>query len=317
MKKIIIAGGTGFLGISLVQYFKNRGDEVITLSRSATTKKFTLSNAEVRNLPAGRQGETNLIYWSGKDLGDWAKHLEDADVLINLSGKSVDCRYTDRNKKAILESRIHSTRVLNQAMEECENPPKVFLNASTATIYIHSETQINTEENGIIGDDFSMGIGKAWEKEFFSTVINDVRKIALRTSIVLGNDGGALPKMKAITRLGMGGKNGRGNQFISWIHINDFCRSIGFLIHSELDGVVNITAPKPETNTHFMKQLRQSMKVTFGISQPIWLLELGTAIIGTETELLLKSRNVYPQRLLDDGFTFKYENLKDCLNHLI
>jgi len=144
-----------------------------------------------------------------------------------------------------------------------------------------------------------------------------VRKIALRTSIVLGNDGGALPKMKAITRLGMGGKNGRGNQFISWIHINDFCRSIGFLIHSELDGVVNITAPKPETNTHFMKQLRQSMKVTFGISQPIWLLELGTAIIGTETELLLKSRNVYPQRLLDDGFTFKYENLKDCLNHLI
>lgn len=304
MKKVVIAGGTGFLGIALREYFEARGVVVITLSRNLSRTSF------------GKQSEKQTIYWNGTTIGDWTQHLEDADVLINLAGKSVDCRYTDRNKKAILDSRIHSTRVLNQGMEECKNPPKVFLNASTATIYIHSETQINTEENGIIGDDFSMGIGKAWEQEFFSTLINDVRKIALRTSIVLGNNGGALPKMKAITRVGMGGKNGRGNQFISWIHIDDFCRSIDFLIHSELDGVVNITAPKPETNAHFMKQLRQSMKVPFGISQPIWLLELSTAIIGTETELLLKSRNVYPQRLLDAGFNFKYSDLDSCLKQL-
>lgn len=296
--KIVIAGGTGFLGISLVQYFKNRGDEVITLSR---------------NLPADRQGDSKTIYWNGKEIGDWAQHLENADVLINLAGKSVDCRYTEANKKAILSSRIDSTRVLNQAMSLCKMPPKVFLNASTATIYIHSETQLNTEENGIIGDDFSMGIAKAWEKAFFSTSINAVRKVALRTSIVLGNDGGALPKMKAITRVGMGGKNGRGNQFVSWIHIQDFCKAIDFLIQSDLEGVVNITAPQPETNIDFMKQLRKSMKIPFGIPQPTWLLELGTAIIRTETELLLKSRNVYPQRLLDAGFEFEYPDLERCL----
>jgi len=293
--KIVIAGGTGFLGISLSQYFKGRGDEVFTLSRKR---------------------DSNTIYWNGKDLGEWIRHLEDADVLINLAGKSVDCRYTALNKKMILSSRIDSTRVLNEAMEQCLSKPKVFLNASTATIYVHSETQLNTEENGVIGDDFSMGIGKAWEKEFFSKKINGVRKVALRTSIVLGNKGGALPKMKTITRIGMGGQNGRGNQFISWIHINDFCKSIDFLINSDMEGVVNITAPKPETNTEFMQQLRKSMRVPFGISQPIWLLELGTAFIGTETELLLKSRNVYPQRLLDAGFEFEYKNLKSCLKVL-
>ncbi|KEZ92842.1 NAD-dependent epimerase [Nonlabens ulvanivorans] len=295
MMKIIIAGGTGFLGISLSQYFENRGDEVITLSRKC---------------------DPQTTYWNGKDLGEWTAHLENADVLINLAGKSVDCRYTNANKKVILSSRIDSTRVLNLAMTNAINKPKVFLNASTATIYIHSETQMNTEENGIIGDDFSMGIGKAWEKEFFSTTIEGVRKVALRTSIMLGNDGGALPKMKAITRVGMGGKNGRGNQFVSWIHINDFCRSIEFLIQSDLEGVVNITAPKPETNADFMRQLRKSMNIPFGISQPIWLLELGTSIIGTETELLLKSRNVYPQRLIDAGFQFNYDNIGLCLKDL-
>lgn len=292
MKKVVIAGGIGFLGIALREYFEARGVVVITLSRKR---------------------DSQTTYWNGKDLGDWTQHLENADVLINLAGKSVDCRYTPANKKSILSSRINSTRVLNLAMEQATNKPNVFLNASTATIYIHSETQINTEENGIIGDDFSMGIGKAWEKEFFSKTITGVRKVALRTSIVLGNDGGALPKMKAITRVGMGGKNGRGNQFISWIHIHDFCKSIDFLINSDMEGVVNITAPKPETNTDFMQQLRKSMKVPFGISQPIWLLELGTAVIGTETELLLKSRNVYPQRLLDAGFEFEYEDLESCL----
>ncbi len=294
--KMIIAGGTGFLGKSLSRYFKSKGDEVITLSR---------------------KHNKNNTYWDGTTIGDWSQHLEGADVLINLAGKSVDCRYTDANKKAILNSRIDSTRVLNEAMSQCKTPPKVFLNASTATIYIHSETQLNTEANGIIGDDFSMGIGKAWEKEFFSTTIPEVRKVALRTSIVLGNDGGALPKMKMITRLGMGGKQGRGHQKISWIHIDDFCKSIDFLIQSDLDGVVNITAPQPETNIDFMSQLRKSMKMPFGISQPVWLLELGAMMIGTETELLLKSRNVYPQRLLDSGFVFEYEQLEDCLSDLI
>lgn len=296
MKKIVIAGGTGFLGIALKNYFEHKGFIVISLSRK-------------------RNKETT--YWNGKDLGEWTKHLEDAEVLINLAGKSVDCRYTDENKAAILSSRMDSTRVLNLAVEQAVNKPKVFLNASTATIYVHSETTINTEENGVIGDDFSMNIAKSWEKEFYANEIPGVRKIALRTSIVLGKNGGAFPKLKTITKLGMGGKQGRGSQFISWIHIHDFCRSIEFLINSEISGSVNITAPNPKSNKDFMRDLRKLLSIPFGISQPVWLLELASAIIKTETELLLKSRYVYPQRLLDAGFKFKYETVKECLSGLI
>ena len=296
MKKIVIAGGTGFLGNALKNYFEAKGFVVISLSRK-------------RN--------KDTIYWNGKNLGEWTKHLEDAEVLINLAGKSVDCRYTDENKAAILNSRIDSTRVLNRAMEQANQKPKVFLNASTATIYVHAETTINTEENGVIGDDFSMNIAKSWEKEFYATEIPNVRKIALRTSIVLGKNGGAFPKLKTITRLGMGGKQGRGDQFISWIHIHDFCKAIDFLINSKLSGSVNITAPNPKANKDFMRDLRKQLSVPTGISQPVWLLELASAIIKTETELLLKSRYVYPQRLLDAGFKFEYERVKECMKELI
>ena len=296
MKKIVIAGGTGFLGNALKGYFEAKGFVVISLSRK-------------RN--------KDTTYWNGKDLGEWTKHLEDAEVLINLAGKSVDCRYTGENKAAILNSRIDSTRVLNRAMEQANQKPKVFLNASTATIYVHAETTINTEETGVIGDDFSMNIAKSWEKEFYATEIPDVRKIALRTSIVLGKNGGAFPKLKTITRLGMGGKQGRGDQFISWIHINDFCKAIDFLINSNLSGSVNITAPNPKTNKDFMRDLRKQLSVPIGISQSVWLLELASTIIKTETELLLKSRYVYPQRLLDAGFEFEYKTVEECMKELI
>ena len=296
MKKIIIAGGTGFLGIALKNYFEEKGFVVVTLSRKR---------------------DQQTTYWNGKDLGEWTEHLEGATALINLAGKSVDCRYTDKNKAAILSSRIDSTRVLNLAMEKAVNKPKVFINSSTATIYVHSETTINTEETGVIGDDFSMNIAKSWEKEFYSTTIENVRKIAIRSSIVMGKDGGAFPKLKTITRLGMGGKQGNGNQFISWIHINDFCKAIDFLISSQLSGSVNVTAPQPRPNNEFMGILRKELSVPFGISQSKWLVELGSAIIGSESELLMKSRYVYPQRLLDAGFTFEYETVEECLKELI
>jgi uncharacterized protein (TIGR01777 family) len=296
MKKIVIAGGTGFLGTALQIYFEAKGCVVISLSRK-------------------RNKETT--YWNAKDLGEWTEHLEGATALINLAGKSVDCRYTDENKKMILSSRIDSTRVLNLAMEQAVDKPKVFLNSSTATIYIPSETTINTEETGVIGDDFSMNIAKSWEREFYSTEIEGVRKVAMRTSIVLGKNGGAFPKLKTITRLGMGGKQGNGEQFISWIHTADFCKAIDFLINADVSGSVNVTAPHPMANKEFMKVLRKQLAVPIGISQPKWLVELGSLMIGSESELLMKSRYVYPQRLLHAGFEFNYETVEDCLKELV
>ncbi|SHK72196.1 TIGR01777 family oxidoreductase [Chryseobacterium polytrichastri] len=295
--KIIIAAGTGFLGKNLEQYFTEKGNEVYILTRNPRRK--------------------NEIYWDAKNLGEWKNILEDSDVLINLTGKSVDCRYTEKNKKEIYSSRIDSTKILQQAMDQCINQPKVWLNASSATIYTHSETQLNTEENGIIGDDFSMNICKSWEKEFFTVKKENVRKVALRTSIVLGNNGGAFPKLKLITKLGLGGKQGRGNQNVSWIHIDDFCKAVEYIIsHENISGPINITAPNPLSNEQFMSKLRKEMKVPFGLDAPIWQLELASLFLKTETELLLKSRNVYPEKLIKNGFQFSYPTVESTFEDL-
>jgi uncharacterized protein (TIGR01777 family) len=295
--KIIIAAGTGFLGKNLEQYFTEKANEVYILTRNPKRE--------------------NEIHWDAKTLGEWKNLLENADVLINLTGKSVDCRYNEGNKKEIYYSRIDSTNVLQQAVDQCVNQPKVWLNASSATIYVHSETHLNTEENGIIGDDFSMNICKSWEKEFFTVKNKNVRKVALRTSIVLGNNGGAFPKLKLITKLGLGGQQGRGNQNVSWIHINDFCRAVEFIIdHENISGTVNVTTPNPLPNEEFMRKLRKEMKVPFGLNAQIWQLEIASIFLRTETELLLKSRNVYPEKLIKSGFQFSYPNIESTFKNL-
>ncbi|MFC4163331.1 TIGR01777 family oxidoreductase [Epilithonimonas zeae] len=295
--KIIIAAGTGFLGRNLEKYYLNKNYEVKILTRNPKRK--------------------NEIFWDAKTIGTWKNELEYADVLINLTGKSVDCRYNEKNKKEIYDSRINSTRVLQKAIDESQNPPKIWLNASSATIYVHSEIHLNTESNGIIGDDFSMNICKSWEKEFFKLKNPNIRKVALRTSIVLGKNGGAFPKFKQITNLGLGGKQGRGNQLMSWIHIDDFCEAVNFIIENEnLKGAINITAPKPLTNEEMMKRLRDKFKFPFGISSPVWLLEIASIFIRTETELMLKSRNVYPEILLQNDFKFRYDTFEKALEKL-
>jgi uncharacterized protein (TIGR01777 family) len=296
--KIIIAAGTGFLGKNLEKYFTEKGNEVYILTRSPK-----------RN---------NEMYWNAKTLGEWKNILENADILINLAGKSVDCRYTEKNKKEIYSSRIDSTKVLQRAIDDCRNKPKVWLNASSATIYVHSETQLNTEENGIIGDDFSMNLCKSWEKEFFKAKTENLRKVALRTSIVLGNNGGAFPKLKMITKFGLGGKQGRGNQNVSWIHIEDFCRIVEYIIdHENMSGAVNVTAPNPLSNKEFMMKLRKEMKAPFGLNAPVWQLEIASIFLKTETELLLKSRNVYPDKLMKSGFEFSYLEIDSAFKNLI
>ncbi|MDQ0064143.1 TIGR01777 family oxidoreductase [Chryseobacterium lathyri] len=296
--KVIIAGGTGFLGESLEKYFRGKNDQVFILTR--------------------RPKRDNEIYWDARTLGEWKNSIDGADVLINLTGKTVDCRYHEKNKKEIYTSRIYSTRILQQAVDQCAIKPKIWLNAASATIYVHSETQLNTEENGIIGDDFSMNICKSWEKEFFKIDNKNVRKAALRTSIVLGNNGGAFPKLRTITKFGLGGKHGRGEQKVSWIHIDDFCKAVEWIInHEDASGPINITAPNPVSNEDLMKKMRKHLKIPFGLNAPVWQLEIASLFLNTETELLLKSRNVYPGKLTRNGFRFSYPELDNALTDLL
>ncbi|PRB05979.1 TIGR01777 family protein [Chryseobacterium sp. MYb7] len=296
--KIIIAGGSGFLGENLEKYFTEKGNQVYILTRNPKRK--------------------NEIFWNAQTIGEWKSSLEKSDVLINLTGKSVDCRYNEKNKNEIYSSRIESTRILQKAIDQCSDKPKIWLNASSTTIYVHSEKHINTEENGIIGDDFSMNICKSWEREFFKVKNEEIRKVALRTSIVLGNNGGAFPKLKMITKLGLGGKQGRGNQMVSWIHIDDFCKAVEWIIQNEtISGTINITAPEAVSNENMMKKLRNKMKIPFGLNAPVWQLEVASVFLNTETELLLKSRNVYPEKLIKNEFQFTYPGFDDAILNLL
>ena len=300
MKKLILAAGTGFLGQVLVSHFENKFDEIVILTRGQSSVS----------------GKIKLVNWDAKTLSGWETELENTDVLINLAGKSVDCRYTEKNKKEILLSRIQSTKVLNQAVLACANPPKHWLNSSTSTIYRFSLDKQMSEANGEIGNDFSMNVAQSWEKAFFKTETPKTIKTALRTSIVLGKNGGAFIPLKRLTQLGLGGKQGKGNQFISWIHETDFARAIDFIIESQMTGIFNIVSPQPISNQNFMATLRKQLNIFFGISTPELLLAIGAKIIGTETELVLKSRNVIPTRLLDNGFEFEYKTLESALKNL-
>jgi uncharacterized protein (TIGR01777 family) len=293
MKKLVIAAGTGFLGQVIVNHFKDKFEEIVILTRGKSEIKSNIK----------------YVNWNAKTLSGWENELENADILINLAGKSVDCRYTDKNKKEILSSRVDSTFILNKAVLQCKNPPNHWLNSSTSTIYRNSEDKQMTEENGEIGDDFSMNIVKAWEKAFFETETPKTLKTALRTSIVLGQNGGAFIPLKRLVQFGLGGKQGNGNQFISWIHEKDFARAIEFIIQKEMIGVINVVSPKPIQNKEFMFELRKALKIPIGIPTPKAILKIGAKIIGTEPELVLKSRNVIPKRLQENGFEFKFDTL--------
>lgn len=294
---IIIAGGTGFLGQVLERYFEHKNYDVKILTRKPI--------------------KANHIYWNAKIIDDWTEILEGSDILINLTGKSVDCRYTEKNKKLIYDSRIDSTHILGVAINLCKNPPKYWINSSTSTIYKGSYDTEMTEKDGIIGDDFSMNIAKSWEKTFNHSVNPNTKKIILRTSIVLGKNGGAFIPLKRLTKLGLGGSQWHGNQKVSWIHEEDFARAVEFIIDKEFEGVFSVVSPKPTDNKTLMKVLRKAFKIPIGISHPKWLLKLGAWLIGTETELILKSRNVIPKKLTASGFTFRYPHIVDAIDVLV
>ncbi len=298
MGKVILAGGSGFIGQGLAKNFTVQGDKVILLSRHSA--------------PAGK--DVTTLQWDGKTLGDWAQAIEGADLVINLAGKSVNCRYNEKNKKAILDSRVDSTRVLGKAIQQAKNPPRLWINSSTATIYRHAEDRPMDEETGEIGSGFSVNVAKAWEKTFFEIETPKTRKVALRSAIVLGKEGGVFIPFKNLVKFGLGGTQGSGRQMFSWIHEEDLFEIIWFIqTREDMTGVVNVSAPNPLPNREIMKAFRMALNRPLGLPAPAWLLEVGAFLIRTETELLLKSRWVVPTRLLNAGYQFKYPTVPKAL----
>lgn len=293
MKKVILAGGTGFIG----KYFEN---------------KFTELGYKVKIISRKSQH----ISW--EDQTGMLEALEGAEMLINLAGKSVNCRYNRKNKHDIMHSRIRTTQLLGNCILACTHPPKAWMNASTATIYRHAEDCPMTEQAGEIGSGFSVDVATSWEKTFFAFNFPNTRQVALRIAIVLGENGGVIKPYRNLVKLGLGGKQGTGKQKFSWIHVEDLFQIILFLQDkAELSGVFNCSAPDPVSNQELMEKLRAAMHVPFGFPAPKWLLEIGSVIIKTETELVLKSRWVLPERLEQEGFNFTFDTLDKTLQDIL
>lgn len=302
MKKLIIAGGTGFLGKSLVQYFGNRFGEVVVFTRTA-------------RVPEGR---IRYVAWDARTPGNWVEELEGAELVINLCGKSVDCRYTKQNREIILSSRLDSTDVLGQAIGACMRPPALWINAASATIYRHSEDKSMTEAEGEIGTGFSVEVCRAWEHVFEAAHTPGTRKVNLRIGLVLGNEGGVFPTLMKMVRLGLGGTMGNGRQLVSWLHVLDFCRMVDWCLQTQsTHGIYNCSAPKPVANKQLMALLRQASHTRLGLPAAAWMLEVGAFVIRTETELILKSRYVVPARAEQEGFEFIHKDIGSCVKNLV
>ncbi|HXJ57978.1 MAG TPA: TIGR01777 family oxidoreductase [Verrucomicrobiae bacterium] len=313
--KLIIAGGSGFLGRALAAYFHELACDVCVLTRTPTS-----DSTPPPDLPPAN---CRKRWWDGRTLGEWANELEDATALVNLAGRSVDCRYHARNRRLIMDSRVESTRVLGEAVARCARPPKVWLNSSTATIYKHS-LDTPRDEAGLVGatpeakDAFSIEVAQAWERTFAAAVVPRTRKVALRTAMVLGQQGGVFPALCRLARCGLGGPMATGKQFVSWIHELDFCRAVEWLIqHHEIDGIVNLAAPGPLPNREMMSIVRRACSVPFGLPAGQWMLEVGAFFIRTETELIIKSRRVIPGRLLTAGFDFWFSEFSQAIEDLL
>jgi uncharacterized protein len=296
--KIVIPGGSGQVGGVLARDFHARGHEVVMLSRAPSAAPW------------------RIVPWDGERLGDWARELDGAGVVINLAGRSVNCRYGPANREAILRSRVCSTEVVGQAIARCEEPPPVWLQMSTATIYAHRFDAPNDEATGIIGGSepgapdtwrFSIEVALAWERALDEAVVPGTRKVKLRSAMVMSPDrGGIFDTLLGLVRRGLGGPAGDGRQFVSWVHHRDFVRAVQWLIdHPQIEGAVNIASPNPLSNVEFMQAIRNAWGVQFGLPANRWMLEVGARAMQTETELILKSRRVIPGRLLREGFTFE------------
>jgi len=293
----LIAGANGFLARYLTRYFVAKGWSVVGLARH----------------PEGMDTDCRYVHWDGETLGDWAEEVGASDVLVNMAGRTVNCRYHAKNRAEIIDSRVKSTRVLGEAIAASAHPPAVWMNASTATMYRYSEDCAQGED-GDVGEGFSVDVAKSWEAAFEGAELSGAgatRRVALRTSMVIADEPGTVYRyLYNLSRFGLGGKIGTGKQMVSWIHITDFCRAVDWLIdHGEISGAINMTAPEPIPNAEVMRRFRKLAGRSFGLPATEWMAEIGAFFLRTETELILKSRWVVPTRLLDQGFEFQYPEL--------
>ena len=299
---IVLAGGTGTIGRILSTYFLQAGWQVTVLTRKRITDP-----------PAG----IRFVLWDAVNTGTWGSELNGATALVNLVGRSVDCRYTARNKAEILNSRVRSTELLGAALSRCPDPPKVWINLSSATVYRHAEDRAMDEETGELGSDFSPQVVLAWEKAFFTQAIPQVRQVAVRCAMVFSEHGGAFPRFRQLVRMGLGGQHGSGKQYVSWVHATDVARFFHWLVdHPEVKGIINLAAPQPVPERVLMRALRERLKPRFHIDVPAWVLPFGALLMRTETELVLKSRRVVPTKALGLGFRFTYPTLDLALDEL-
>jgi uncharacterized protein len=308
--RIVIPGGSGQVGRVLARHFQERGHQVTVLTRGPYTAPW------------------QTVHWDGERPGEWTETLEGADVCINLAGRSVNCRYTQSNREAIYNSRIRTTKLLADTIAAMAAPPRVWLNASTATIYRHALDRPMDEATGELGGNepgapktwnFSIQVARDWEAAFFAADTPRTRKVALRSAIAFSPaPGNALAVLLNLVRFGLGGAQGSGRQFVSWIHEHDFARAIEFIVGREdLAGVVNVCSPNPLPNREFMQALRDAWGMPNGLPAPAFLIELGAFFLRTESELVLKSRRVIPARLLDAGFKFEFPEWPHAAQDLV
>lgn len=313
-KKIIIAGGSGFIGQEIAGYF-GQHNEIVILSRQLQNVRNNRNNYNSNENIINAQ--VRYVKWDGMNSGDWENEFEGADVIINLAGKTVNCRYTQKNKDEILNSRVNAVRAIGHAIQGCQTPPSVWINASSATIYRHAEDYAQDEYHGEFCHGFSVNVCRQWEQTFFGQSTPHTRKINFRMAITLGPGGVLIPYFNLL-KFGLGGKQGSGRQMFSWIHIEDTCRMMQWAIENEnIRGTFNCCSPNPVTNSEFMKQLRLATGKKFGLPAYTLMLKAGAMVIGTETELVLKSRWVVPTKILESGFPFKYPLLPDALADII
>lgn len=308
--RIVIPGGSGQVGQVLARHFHGEGHTVTVLSRKPATAPWT------------------VLVWDARTPGAWVEALDGSDVCINLTGRSVNCRYNAANRREIYDSRIDSTRLLNEVIAGLAHPPRVWLNASTATIYRHALDRPMDEATGEYGGNepgapdtwnFSIVVAKGWEEAFFETETPRTRKVALRSAMTFSPDrGGVFDVFLALVRFGLGGANGNGGQFVSWIHDADFIRAVEFLIvREDLSGPVNLASPNPVPNAEFLRTLREAWGVPLGLPASGWMIEIGTFLMRTESELVLKSRRVVPGRLLKAGFEFVHPVWDEAARDLV